>query len=144
MGRGGNIDLKDFIVHNGRAEVTKSPTGGSSFVEWQSDCKKLDSILRHLFTEKPLYVSDLINTLEGVQRVEMHLEWFKTYIQNHLVFAPSYNRSNVSSKIVRMYESMTPIDQNTFRGVVNSVKLMRGLPEKFTKLITFNKHCNIK
>lgn len=119
---GGNIDIKDFIVHNGRAEVTKSPTGGYSFVEWQSDCQKLASILRHLFTEKPLYVSDLINTLKGVQRVEMHLEWFKTYIQNHLAFAPSYNRSNVSSKIVQMYEPMTPKDQNNFKGFVNSVQ----------------------
>jgi hypothetical protein len=119
---GGNIDIKDFIVHNGRAEVKKSPTGRFSFSEWESDRKKLATILKHIFTQKPLYIKDLIDTLESVKREDMHLEWLKTYIQNHLTFAPSYNRSNVSSKIVQMYESMTPTNQTAFRGVVNTVK----------------------
>lgn len=133
----GSIGIANFNVHLGRAVLTKPAKVSRNYDDWKGDCKQLDSILRQIFSAVPLYMDDLLDTLDNVKRADMYLNWLNVYLQNHFAFVHSYNRSNVSDKITTMYESMTPNGQTAFRKFWMGWTVNSGLHYKFKLLRSF-------
>lgn len=96
----GQITLKDFRVVNGRVVCTKPTTADFDATNFSLDCKQFEVFLRTIFIRFPLFMDDLLNTLNQAQRSWLY--WMIDYCKTHYAFKTILERGKLSSFMCKL------------------------------------------